>query len=218
MTLSSRSTRFETEVRAWEQIFVDFLRVRPAFPSNAFSRDDECFLEGLLSRVWQEWSAFCRSCVIDSCMGTVAGDGRLIAALPNAVSEAHVSAAAIRVVKRRKLSWRGINTVLRFEPTWGDVAVIVSVVQSLAPSNGTQLLAAFSAGHEAAKTLQLLRNAAAHHHVQNMAEVQLLAQRYLAFPITHPTHALLWVERTSRKLLLQHVMDELSLTASTATY
>ncbi len=188
-----------------------FATTRPLISSAShFTVTDECLLEGLLSRVWQAWGGFCRSCICDSCLGTTDGSGAAVAAHPHAASEAHVSGAAIRAKSTgAPPTWGSANAVLRYEPTWGDVDILSKLVPRLGPSNQSQLLAAFSAGSRSAKVLQLIRNATAHNNVQTMVEVHGIRSGYVTFPITHPVQALYWIEPSSRDFLVMHALEEL---------
>ena len=146
----------------------------PVNAANRFSLLDECLLEGLLSRVWQAWCNFARACVLASCTGTVSAGGNVIAALPDALSDDHVSGAAIKAKSKSSPPfWGTPNSVLRAEPTWGDVDLLAKVLVRLRPANHAQLLAAFSSIHASAKALQLIRNGTAHNHSQNLALCQL---------------------------------------------
>ena len=212
MTLQATWTHFDNEVDSLSQHFRDFAAAKPSISSAAdFAVLDECLLEGLLSRTWQAWSNFCRSLVVESCMGTVDASGKLITALPDAISEAHVSGAAIRAKSNRNPCWgpANTNTILRLEPTWGDVDVLDRILKQLQPNNVAQLLAAFSSGYTRAKTTQTIRNGAAHNHSQNLLDVQALASAYIAFPITHATHALFWTEPTSGDFLVAQAIEDL---------
>lgn len=99
--------------------------------------------------------------------------------------------------------------MLRIEPTWGDVDVLVNVISRLRPNNATQLLAAFPAAHSSSKALQLIRNGAAHNHAQNMTEIQTLNSAYIVFPINHPAQALFWVEPHSNDFLVMNAIQEI---------
>lgn len=176
--------------------------------SNNFTLDDECFLEGLLSRLWQVWGRFCRKCVVHSCMGATTVAGAVIPGVAGAATEGHVSAAAIRARNSQRPNWQSTNSVLRFEPTWGDTDVLARIIPLLAPSNANQMLAAFSVGHPSAKALQTIRNGASHDNPETRAEILALAPNYLAFPITHPTHAMFWTHpQTQDFLVLQAIQD-----------
>jgi hypothetical protein len=211
MALDPALTRLVTEFDLLSRHLRDFAGTKPTLNSPLhFSLLDECLLEGLLSHAWQAWGSFCRTCVVDSCVGTVTRTGIIIAALPNAASEAHVSGAAIRAkTQPHPPYWLAPNTVLRAEPTWGDVDVLVKVVSRLRPGNYTQLLAAFSSGHRSARALQLIRNGAAHNHVQTLNDINTLRTNYIVFPLNHPTHAMFWIEPNSGDFLVTHAMQEL---------
>jgi len=189
----------------------------PVNASNRFSMLDECLLEGLLSRVWQAWCKFGRACVINSCVGSTSTNGVAIQALPDAHSEAHVSAAAIRAKnKQNPPYWGSTNTVLRVEPTWGDVDVLNKILSKLKPANHAQLLAAFSSIYSSAKALQLIRNGSAHHNSQSLADILNLQSSYVVFRISHPTQALFWLEPTTSDFLVTFAIDELKVAAQAA--
>ena len=126
-------------------------------------------------------------------MGTVTVTGTIITAVPDAFSEDHVSGAAIRAKKGDVAPFAGgPNTVLRFEPTWGDVDILTKIISGLRPGNAAQLLGGFSLAHRSARALQLIRNGAAHNHAQSMSDILNLRSVYEVFAITHPTHAMSW--------------------------
>ncbi len=106
--------------------------------------------------------------VIDSCLGATSGSGNVILPRKVSITEAHVSQAARDAKDRKQITWVGVNSVLRHEPTWGDANVIVSIVRALQPSNFTQVSASISNGHAEIKVLQTIRNAAAHSNQQTL--------------------------------------------------
>lgn len=217
MALSVAFNLLETEL----DILADELRAFAATnsPVNApdrFSLLDECVLEGLLSRVWQAWCAFARFCVIGSCEGTTSSGGIAINALPDALSEEHVSSAAIRAKKTTPPYWGSTNAILRYEPTWGDVDVLNNILTRLRPNNHVQLLAAFSSISSSAKALQTIRNGAAHHNHQSLKEIQRLQSAYVVFQIGHPTHAMFWVDPSTSDFLITAAIEELKAAAQAA--
>lgn len=179
-----------------------------------FSLFDECFLEGVLSRSWQAWCLFCRTLICESCLGTTDADGGAVMPHPSALSEAYVSAAAIKAKKQPSaIPWGGQNTVLRNEITWGDTDVLVSIIpRMLVPKHG-QLVAAFSNGHDTVKLIQTIRNATAHNNPQTMADVLGLSSRFVAYPIAHPIHSLFWVNPVTGGYLFRDALTELGETA-----
>ena len=214
MALHAVWTQLEEDLNLLSALIRDFAAAKPSLDSPShFSLRDECLLEGFLSRIWQVWNRFCRNCVIESCVGTINAVGSAVAGLPDATSEAHVSGAAIRAKKRvGPPYWGTPNTVLRAEPTWGDVDVLTKILTCLRPGNSLKMLkmlAAFSSVHASARALQLIRNGAAHNHVQNVNEIEKLRSAYLVFPIIHPTHAMFWIEPHSNDFLVTHAIDNL---------
>jgi hypothetical protein len=211
VTLQASWNRLAASLDLCVQHFRDFAQRKVTLVSaTQFSFLDECLLEGLISRVWQRWSEFCRDCVVKSCLGTTTGAGAVVTALVEAINEDHVSGAAIRANRKVSLPyWGNPNALLRLEPTWGDVNVLVRVIGRLRPSNAPQLLAAFSSCYRNARALQVIRNCAAHNHIQNFIEVQTLRSAYIVFPINHPTQAMFWTEPSSGDFLITYSIQEL---------
>jgi hypothetical protein len=71
------------------------------------------------------------------------------------------------------------------------------------------MLAGFSSSHSSAKALQLIRNAAAHNHAQNLSEVLTLRSSYVVFSIVHPIQALFWTEPGSKDFLVMNAISDL---------
>lgn len=183
---------------------------KPAgFTPTTFSVAEEFYLEGLLSYAWQAWCQFCRQCLFESCTGTTNGSGLPVVPHPLAASDLHVSSAAIRAKKGTPPYWANTNSILRYEPTWGDVNILATIIPRLAPNNATQLAAAFSSAYSSAKALQVIRNATAHRNSQTLNEVRNLASAYFAFGINSPLEALFWISPNSRDFLATHAFDDL---------
>jgi hypothetical protein len=85
----------------------------------------------------------------------------------------------------------------------------VKILTRLRPHNYSQLVSAFSSGHQSAKALQFIRNGAAHNHVQTLNDIQMPHSAYVVFPIGHPTHAMFWTEPRSSDFLVTHAIQEL---------
>lgn len=182
-----------------------------------FTLSDECLLEGLLSRSWQEWAHFCRSVVVLSCTGSATSTGVPIVAHPNALSPQHVGGAAAKAKKTpAQPTWGNVANALRNEVTWGDTDVLATILPRMNVPRHGHLLAAFSQAHESAKAIQTIRNAAAHFNAETMADVVALSSRYVAFQITHPTQALFWTVPASGDYLFRYVLDDLKENASIA--
>ncbi len=199
-----------------EDELLEFAANKPTtWTASAFALEDEFYLVGWLSYVWQTWCNFCRTCIISSAMGTTTGSGQIVAQLPDAIAETNVSGAAIRAAQRRPLVWTS-NSVLRNEPTWGDVDKLHDVVIGMAPGNSAALLSGIAAASTAAKTLQTIRNAAAHRNHETLVSVNALRSRYVAFPILHPLHSLFWTSATKTEYLAIEALNELTTAAFVA--
>jgi hypothetical protein len=210
MTLTAAWSDLSAEFNALSNHLRSFAASNPVNSASSFTLLDECVLEGLLSRCWQSWCGFCRTCVVSSCVGTSNQAGIAVPALPQAIDEFVVSGAAIRAKSRSGPPyWGAPNSLLRAEPTWGDVDVLVKILTRLSPANAHQLLAAFSSGAASAKAIQLIRNGAAHNNVQTQAEIHKIQSAYVVFAIGHPTHALFWIEPKSSDFLITHAMSTL---------
>lgn len=197
----------------------DFISGKARVMSAAadFTLSDECLLEGLLSRFWQEWAHFCRSVIVLSCTGSTTSTGVLVAAHPEAHSAQHVSGAAVRARKTPSPpTWGNVANALRNEITWGDTDVLATILPRMNVPRHGHLLAAFSQAHESAKAIQTIRNAAAHFNPETMADVVNLSSKYTAFQITHPTQALFWTSPASGDYLFRYALDDLKENASIA--
>jgi hypothetical protein len=60
--------------------------------------------------------------------------------------------------------------LIRYEPTWGDLDVLVDIILALKPHNQNCLLTAFGMGLKDINYLQLARNACAHKNVETIKE------------------------------------------------
>lgn len=202
---SALERELSESIRAYEE-----LATKKTFAqASDFVHEDICMLEGILSHIWQGWCHFCRDLIIESCMGTTDISGNHFAQVTGAVSEQHVSFAAIRIKQNRAPIWGQQNLVLRYEPTWGDVDVLTDIITGTGVANGTTLRGMCTMASPGAKILQKVRNAAAHHNFQTVAELQRLSGAYISFPISHPCQALFWVEGTTGEYLLPEALDVL---------
>lgn len=218
MSLHQEWYRFDAEATAIAGHFRNIaLQIRPRAGQD-FSFLDECILEGLLSRAWQSWCLFCRTCVVQSCIGTTTAGGTVLNQIPDALSEEHVSHAAILAKSMNNLPpfWGKKNSVLRKEPTWGDPDTITRIITRLQPNNHMQLSAAFSAGFTTARSIQIIRNASFHANPQTLLEVKSLSSAYISYPVSHPIQAVFWTDRASSDFLITASLQRLSSTGYSA--
>lgn len=171
------------------------------------------FLEGLISATWQYWGHFCRSIVIESALGTRTASGVVVQAC--ATSWQEVSHIALQAIKSKSPVPGGTNSILRKEPTWGDAGKLLTVISVLQPANQAQLSQSFGSssyvGH-----LQTVRNAAAHRHHQNTADVLALRPYYVVSRLRHPSEAAFWIEQKSNTLAFLFWLEDMRLIGNLA--
>lgn len=209
MSLDALHASLEVQLARLVTPFEELATTRTFSSSADFSLDEECLLEGVLSRIWQSWNWFCREMVIESCIGTQSLSGA-IPQHPKASSIGNISAAAIRAKQKKFPTWSGTSNIkLRIEPTWGDVDVLLDIVTALNPVNALNLKNVCTLAEPGAKILQTIRNAAAHNNIQTMTSLLRLSPAYNAFSITDPCQALFWIESSSGDFLFLYALEAL---------
>jgi hypothetical protein len=171
------------------------------------------FLEGLMSATWQYWGHFCRAVVIHSALGAKTASGNTLPAC--ATSWQEVSAAAIQAAKKKQITPGAVNTALKLEPTWGDTKKLLNIIAGLKPGNHQQLSQSFGASSYISH-VQTVRNAAAHRHHQNTADVLALGPFYVVSRLRHPTEALLWLEQQSGNFAFLFWLDDMKMVGNLA--
>lgn len=161
--------------------------------SSSRTHESIQFGEGLLSYVWQHWGVFCRSLLLHSSVGCQTAGGATLSGVISPTSSERFSWLSVQVKRQKKdFSKSGVNTVLRHEPTWGDVSSCMSVIKAISPHNKNTLLSAFGGMTGGAFHLQKVRNAAAHLNSDTHSEILALATHYNAKNIRHPVEVMLW--------------------------
>lgn len=210
MPLGTIQVQFEQQLTESIRVYEELATTRTFSGAADFKHEDICQLEGVLSHVWQAWCRFCRSVAIESCLGTVDLSGRQYIGVIGANSDNDVSGASIRIRKHRYPIWGYPNNLLRNEPTWGDVDVLIDIIQGTAPANSGSLLGMCTMAGPSANILQTIRNAAAHHNHQTMSEVHRIGSQFSTFPLTHPCQSLFWIDLNSKRYLFPEAVDSLS--------
>jgi hypothetical protein len=158
---------------------------------------ERMYLEGLISALWQSWNHFCREVVVSSATGcTTAGNVALAPSVTPQTWE-RVSYIAMQAKLRSPIVAGRTNSVLRYEPTWGDVLRLANLISAIGPANRTQLLSAFGQGVKILH-LQKVRNAVAHRNGETMSELLSFRHAYnLQRLPRHPVEVACWVDASS---------------------
>ena len=154
-------SRFERRLDVLEDEFAAWVAESP----RPMKMEDHMFLEGLISTVWQHWSLFCRRLVIASALGCKTRSGVVVAACVTPATWGRVSYIASRVKNDRRVHQGKENSLLRKEPTWGDVQRLQDVLNELRPCNLAQLSQCFGSISRGPIHVQVVRNAAAHRNL-----------------------------------------------------
>lgn len=178
--------------------------------------DQVVFLDGLLSYTWQSWCRFCRDLIVHSCLGARTKAGTVLPASVVPLTQERVSYLAIQAKRGQAAGAGQTNAVWRFEPTWGDVSVLVKIVSLANPANSAQLLSTFGGVTKGPAHLQKVRNAAAHLNGQSFAELVAIQLYYLGSPIRFPCEASFWIDTVSAEFAFIAWVDEMRFLANSA--
>lgn len=173
-------------------------------------------LEGVLSDAWQAYCAFVRQLCIFSATGCKTKGGAVHIASVAPASWQRVSYVAMRASQNSGVQPAVLNSLLRKEPTWGDAAKVVNIINALNPANAATLRAHLAGGLPGPKHCQVVRNACAHKNRETKGAVLALSASYLASPITYPTDALTWRDPASQEFAFVGWLDDMRAIAAGA--
>lgn len=162
---------------------IDELRtLRPSLDKWTFDR----LTESLMSDIWQTWCLYCRNVAHTSCRGGECLDGAIIAKRLS-INDNTWERIGYEAKSRKNISGAKVNGhngfLMRYEPTWGDLNVMLDVIQAIGTVNKNQLLTAFGMGLTSINHLQKARNACAHKNVETISE--LSNEMVIYYSISH---------------------------------
>ncbi|MCK9798961.1 hypothetical protein M1B34_14890 [Pseudomonas sp. MAFF 302030] len=183
------------------------------------SNEEIFFLNGLVDYVWQAWNRFSREYFFKCCMGCHTKNGVQIAAANNLqpVSEERISYISTMLSRPNKISTNGLNSTLRYEPTWGDIDKIISLSALCQLSNHANITASFGGGLLGPKHLQKVRNAIAHLNKETHNDVIGLASLYKSNKLRHPVSSVFWRTTDTDLYALSAWIEDMILIADIAT-
>jgi hypothetical protein len=173
-------------------------------------------LEGVLSDAWQAYCAFVRQLCIRSATGCKTKGGAIHNASVVPATWQRVSYLAMSAARRKPVQPAALNSLLWKEPTWGDTAKVVDIINTLNPANAATLRAFLGGGLLGPKHCQIVRNACAHKNLETKGAVLKLSTSYLASPITYPTDALTWRDPASMEFAFVGWLDDMRTIAAGA--
>ena len=170
--------------------------------------DRSAMQEGLVSGLWQSWSAFCRDTVLASALGTTTSQGTAVTSPYIGRTEMEICYVARQLAFNLSVSTIKSLGGRHLEPTWGDLKKLNLIVGGMACTNQAQLLSAFGAAL-ALQDLQLCRNASAHLNKGSIAEVSAVRVKYQDTKFAHPSDAVFWIDPQTRDYLWKTWVDEI---------
>lgn len=205
MKLDALRQRLDARLTRAENLFAEFA---PTVKTHC-RLEQVVFLDGLLSYVWQSWGRFCRDLIFHSCVGAETASGVVLPAAVSPPTIERVSYLAVQVKNRRPAASGATNAIWRYEPTWGDIAILTKIATTLSPANSAQLVSAFGGTVRGPVHLQKVRNACAHLNDQSFAELLAIQVYYLGGPIRFPCEAAFWIDTVSSNYAFVAWLDEM---------
>lgn len=187
--------------------------------NKAITNEEVFFLNGLVDYVWQAWNRFSREYFFNCCMGCYTKNGVQIAAANNLqpVNEERISYIATMLSRPHKITTNGLNSILRLEPTWGDIDKIISLSTLFQLSNHANVTASFGGGLLGPKHLQKVRNAIAHLNKETHSNVMGMASLYRSGKLRHPVSSVFWRTTDTDLYALSAWIEDMILIADIAT-
>ena len=205
--------RFLRRLDILETVFVNWTKAKP---SN-LRDEDLMFLEGMVSSLWQHWSLFCRRVIFSYALGCTTRTGNEIPSSVTPRTWERVSYIAWRANSGGSIQPMILNTILRKEPTWGDVEKMQTIVRILIPSNAGHLVSCFGSVFHGPKHLQIVRNAASHRNFQTFNDVKKLRNYYNSKPMRHPAEVVIWTEPISNGFVFMDWAEEIRILSDMIT-
>lgn len=185
--------------------------------SSAPIWESRSLCETLVSDLWQLWCNFCREVIHLSCNGCILRDGIIVVKRPKDNSWQRIGYEAAQASRNQSPKPGKLITQLRQEPTWGDQAKLIDILNVIQPHNDSALITAFGLPVQGPKHLQIVRNACAHKNAETLADVQNLTINYSLSSISTPTDLLWSINRLSRQCAIYQWIDDCQLIAFEAT-
>jgi len=174
--------------------------------------------EVLISDIWQFWCNFCRELYFSSMRGTSTRSNNSIIGVAANKDWKRIAYEAGHVLNPRRCCTSNghLNYKKRFEPTWGDIDVIQTIINGVNPNNKNTLLSGFGSFYKL-KDLQNVRNACAHKNIETKGEVLQLSTNYSFSHLKYVTD-LAWIrDRTTGAMALEVWLDEMYQIANIVT-
>jgi len=174
MHLSKLYNKFDSRCRSYSNRKDEIIALRGTINEWKFNH----LTEVLISDIWQSWCHFSRELFFNSCRGSTARNGEIIAPLSGDHSWERLAYIGKQASQNRNPTPNGhISFAIRKEPTWGDLDVFTKILSKVKPDNHQTLLTSYGS-FSSLKHLQIVRNSCAHKNVETMAVISGLSSSY----------------------------------------
>ncbi len=205
-SLNSIRNRFLRRLKVVDSAFERHL----VSPVVKFRSDRYALQDGLVSHLWQYWSAFCREVVIASAQGAITKSGVMTTSPFAELTQAEIAYVAMRLAKGNSIGRIRALTGSHLEPTWGDISKLSLIAGGIDSSNRSALLTAFGVA-SSIQDLQLCRNACAHVNLESYRRFRGARVRYIPQGFAHPSELMYWVVPSTGDFAWRSWMDELEI-------
>jgi hypothetical protein len=209
------------------KIYKSFIRetanlvLRAEYVRDNVLRLESCYCkyltEGLVSDLWLRWCLACKQIVLSSCRGCLSRNSIFYNERFGDNSWQRIGYEARQACQNNRITPNRTISSLRQEPTWGDRDNIIAIIQSINPSNSSNLLAGFGLPLHGPRHLQIVRNACYHKNWETMNDIRSLSMHFLSPTIKSPSDLTWQVYSASSQLAYFVWIDDLRNMLNVAT-
>lgn len=202
--LNSLKLKFEMRLKVSERAFERHI----VEPCTNFQTDRFALQEGLVSRLWQIWNAFCRDITLASVKGAKTTSGANTTSPYSANTEKEILYIASKLSKSSAIGTIKEIGGSHLEPTWGDISKLNLIISGIGTSNSSNLLSSFGVANRISD-LQLCRNTCAHINPETLNKLAATHVRYTPARLRHPSDFIYWEDPLTRDYIWRTWIDEM---------
>jgi hypothetical protein len=205
--------RFMRRMANSEKRFNEILTLK----SSSTTADNWARIETLVNHSWQNWGLFCRQLIMTSALGGTTRGGVVIPACIAPPDWKRVSYIASCAFSRNPVKPIKTNSLMKKEPTWGNVDKLADIINELATANSSVLLPALSIASRSSSHMQVVRNCTAHMCGETFNLVKLIRPYYNVSTLRHPCDAAFWIDPNNGLFAFTSWLEDLRQSADKAT-
>lgn len=184
---------------------------------NSSREDNWARIESLINHTWQIWCLFSRQLIMTSALGGATRNGICVPPCVTPSDWTRVSYIANCAASGNPAKFGKTNSLLRKEPTWGNVDKLVDIINGLNTANKQALLSALSIAARSSDHMQIIRNCTAHLCGETFSLVRDIRPYYNVHILRHPCDAVFWVDPNNGLHAFISWLDDMRQAADAAT-